>query len=29
MQAIQNNPNVVVTDPEGEAQNWGMSPPTR
>jgi len=27
--AIQANPNVVVTDPEGVAQNWGMSPPTR
>jgi hypothetical protein len=29
IKAIQNNPNVVVTDPEGVAQNWGMSPPTR
>lgn len=27
--AIQNNPNVVVTDPEGVAQAWGMTPPTR
>ena len=29
LKAIQNNPNVVVTDPEGVAQTWGMSPPTR
>ncbi len=27
--AIQNNPNVVVTDPEGVAQAWGMTSPTR
>ena len=27
--AIQNNPNVVVTDPEGVAVAWGMTPPTR
>ena len=29
IRSIQNNPNVVVTDPEGVAQTWGMSPPTR
>jgi hypothetical protein len=25
---LQNDPNVVVTDPEGVAIAWGMSPPT-
>jgi hypothetical protein len=25
---LQNDPNVVVTDPEGVALAWGMSPPT-
>jgi hypothetical protein len=27
--AIQNNPNVVVTDPQGVAQAWGMPSPVR
>ena len=27
--AIQSNPNVVVTDPEGVAVAWGMTPPSR
>jgi hypothetical protein len=27
--AIQDNPNVVVTDPEGVAVAWGMTPPSR
>jgi hypothetical protein len=29
IKAIQDNPNVVVTDPEGVAQTWGMSRPIR
>ena len=27
--AVQNNPNVVVTDPEGVAVAWGMPAPVR
>jgi hypothetical protein len=27
--AIQNNPNIVVIDPQGVAQTWGMTPPIR
>lgn len=29
VRAIQNNPNVVVTDPQGVAVTWGMTPPIR
>ena len=27
--ALQNDPNVVVTDPQGVSVAWGLTPPTR
>jgi len=29
VQALQNDPNVVVTDPQGVSVAWGLTPPTR